>query len=157
MSVRGRGGRRDALPGRSPCHHAAGFCTRFGLPHPVLTFLGLDHQHLSQSRFFFFLAVLSVFSLPRLWPPVTCSLISSITHLCSTRPPSPPPFFSHGNSKFEGRGVDLSQSSSLSPTSHLCAATGQYMRPPLLLLTTFSGALSPFLPISYPSLHDPDC
>lgn len=95
MYVRGCGGRREALPGRSPCHHAAGFCTRFGSPYPVLPFLGLVYQHMSQSRFFF-----QSHSIGPL-------LSRRSGHSTPARPPtlrSPFFFSSHGNSKFEGKG-----------------------------------------------------
>ena len=78
-SVRGCGGRREALPGRSPCHHAAGFCTRFGSPYPVLPFFGLVHQHMSQSRFFFH------------GRPIGSSLFRRSGH--SPQPVRPSPFF----------------------------------------------------------------
>jgi hypothetical protein len=110
-------GRREALPGRSPCHHAAGFCTRFGSPYPVLPFFGLVHQHMSQSRFFFFdrsigslhsrrsghspQPVRPFFFLPmrirslrgRGWipPNQVLSLPRSCAAHCSSCPASPPP------------------------------------------------------------------
>jgi hypothetical protein len=72
--------------------------------------------------------------------------------------PSPPLFFSHGNSKFEGRGWILPNSSSLSPTSHPCPAHRSiYATASGCSPLRFSSALSPFLSIPSPSLHDPDC
>jgi len=79
--VRGRGGRRDALPGRSPCHHAAGFCTD-----SACLILCFPYSHV-----FFLPAVWSVFAFAE-----ALAMLPDIfhTHLRSARPPFlPPPFF----------------------------------------------------------------
>ena len=71
---------------------------RFGLPHPVLPFLGLVHHPLSRSHIFFFPAILSVFAFAE---ALALRLDIFHAHLRSLRPPFLPPlFFSHGNSNF---------------------------------------------------------
>lgn len=121
---------------------------RLGLPHPVLTFFGLDRNTRSRSRFFVFRAILSVFVFAEAL--ATCDLLLDIFHVHLRSNPSTfsPPFFSHGNSNLSDRRVDLSQSSFLSPTPHSCAALYRYIRPALVC------SLPPFLSrsLSLPSL-----
>jgi len=150
--VRGRWGSKGRASWKVTLSSRRWVLYRFGLPHPVLPFFGLVRNTQSQSRLFFFKPSSRFSLLPRLWPPVTCSLISSMPSCAQIRPPSLPPFFSHGNSNLSDGRVDLAQSSLLSPTPHSCPAlyrTGTCV-PPSLPSLSFALSLPFPLPLRSP-------
>ena len=103
----------------------------------MLPLFGLVHHTLSLSHCFFFEPSPRFSRLPRLWPLVTCSLISSCAqpvHLPS------PPFFPMGIRNFEG-SPNQARSSRLST-----------LAPPFIGICDPALPLFPLLPLPSPSL-----